>query len=153
MGRAGLARSEAAPGAKYALTASTGLRRPVASPKNEQDARRNVPRHRRHFSQNDLDRLLAAIGECRRACIAANTQAPIGGPIYRAASRLTEEIDLVAELLTGNRRHFWLKPPTSPGSQQPQGPEPDTYDWARERRRAEREREDRTTSSAIWGCS
>jgi hypothetical protein len=98
-------------------------------------------RHRRHFSENDSDRLLAAIGECRRACIAANTKAPIGGPIYRAASRLMEEIDLVAAVLTGDRRHFWLRPHGTPGSEQPRGPEPDTYDWTWERRRAERERE------------
>jgi hypothetical protein len=25
-----------------------------------------------------------------------------------------EEIDLVAEVLTGNRRHFWLKPYSTP---------------------------------------
>ncbi|MDF3063151.1 MAG: hypothetical protein K0S06_3260, partial [Microvirga sp.] len=51
------------------------------------------------------DALLDAIGACRRACIAASSAAPIGGPIYRAANRLMEEIDLVAEVLTGNRRH------------------------------------------------
>ena len=73
-------------------------------------------RHRRHFSANDSAILLAAIGECRRACIAANTKAPIGGPIYRAATRLLEEIDLMAEALTGDRSHFWMKPPTTPGS-------------------------------------
>jgi hypothetical protein len=49
-----------------------------------------------------------------------------------------EEIDLMAEALTGDRRHFWLKPPTSFGSPQPQGPRPDTYDWTWERRKAER---------------
>jgi hypothetical protein len=27
-----------------------------------------------------------------------------------------EEIDLVAEVLTGNRRHLWLKPYSTPGS-------------------------------------
>ena len=60
--------------------------------------------------------LLAAIGECRRACITASFKAPIGGPIYRAATRLMEEIDLMAEALTGDRIHFWTKPPTTPGS-------------------------------------
>jgi hypothetical protein len=35
-------------------------------------------------------------------------------PIYRATSRLMEEIDLVAEVLTGNRRHFWLTPHSTP---------------------------------------
>ena len=40
-------------------------------------------RHPRHFSENNSAALLAAIGECRRACVAANSKAPIGGPIYR----------------------------------------------------------------------
>ena len=98
-------------------------------------------RHRRHFSANDSAFLLAAIGECRRACITASSKAPIGGPIYRAATRLIEEIDLVAEALTGDRRHFWLKPPSTPGSKQPTGPHPDTYDWSWEQTKAKRELE------------
>ena len=85
-------------------------------------------RHKRHFSENDSAALLAAISECRRACIAAQTNATIGGPIYRAVSRLMDEIDLMAEALTGDRRHLWLKPHGTPGSQQPKGPGPDTYD-------------------------
>jgi len=74
-------------------------------------------RHRRHFSAIDSAFLLAAIGECRRACIVASSKAPIGGPIYRAATRLIEEIDLMAEAL--HRRsttflaqaveHSWLE--------------------------------------------
>jgi hypothetical protein len=98
-------------------------------------------RHPRHFSENDSSALLAAIGECRRACVAANSKAPVGGPIYRAAARLMDEIDLVAEVLTGDRRHFWLRPHGTPGSAQPKGPCPDTYDWAWEERKAKRERE------------
>jgi hypothetical protein len=73
--------------------------------------------HRRYFGPNDATALLEAIGTCRRACVTASSVAPIGGPIYRAANRLMEEIDLVAEVLTGNRQHFWLKPHSSPGSQ------------------------------------
>ena len=75
-------------------------------------------RHKRHFGPNDADALLEAIGACRRACVAASTVAPIGGPIYRATTRLMEELDLVAEVLTGNRRHFWLKPHSTPRSPQ-----------------------------------
>jgi hypothetical protein len=97
--------------------------------------------HRRYFGPNDADALLEAIGACRRACIAASTVAPIGGPIYRAANRLMEEIDLGAEVLTGNRRHFWLKPHSTPGSCKPVGPQPDSYDAEWERRKAEREQE------------
>src|SRR5215210_3101056 len=91
--------------------------------------------------QNDSAILLAAISECRRACITGSSKAPIGGPIYLAATRLIEEIDLMAEALTGDRRDFWLKPSSTPGSKQPTGPHPDTYDWTWEQMKAEREPE------------
>ena len=97
--------------------------------------------HRRYFGPNDADALVKAIGACRRACVAASSVAPIGGPIYRAASRLMEEIDLVAEVLTGDRRHFWLTPHSTPGSAKPVGPQPDSYDAEWERRKAERDKE------------
>ena len=67
-------------------------------------------RHKRHFSENDAHALLEAIGECRRACVTALIKAEIGGPVYRGASRLTSEIDIMAEVLTGNRNHFQLRP-------------------------------------------
>jgi hypothetical protein len=95
-------------------------------------------RHKRHFGLNDAGALLEALGACRRACIGASTAAPIGGPIYRATSRLMEEIDLVAEVLTGNRRHFWLTPHSTPGSPKPIGPQPDSYDAEWERKKADR---------------
>jgi hypothetical protein len=97
-------------------------------------------RHPRHFSENDSAALLTAIGECRRACVAANSKAPVAGPIYRAAARLMDEIDLVAEVLTGDRRHFWLRPHGTPGSAQPKRPVP-RHLQAWEERKAERERE------------
>jgi hypothetical protein len=83
--------------------------------------------HRRYFGPNDADALLEAIGACRRACVAASTVAP--------------KIDLVAEVLAGNRRHFWLKPHSTPGSCKPVGSQPDSYDAEWERGKAERERE------------
>jgi hypothetical protein len=52
-----------------------------------------------------------------------------------------DEIDLLAEVLTGNRRHFWLKPHSTPESCKPVGPQPDTYDAEWERRKAERDKE------------
>jgi hypothetical protein len=73
--------------------------------------RRDEPvRHKRHFSENDANALLEAIGECRRACVTALTKAEIGGPVYRGATRLTSEINIMAEVLTGNRNHFQLRP-------------------------------------------
>ena len=97
--------------------------------------------HSRYFGPNDADALLEAIGACRRACVAASGVAPIGGPIYRTANRLMEEVDLVAEVLTGDRRHFWLKPHSTPGSRKPVGPQPGSYHAEGERRKAERDRE------------
>jgi len=47
-----------------------------------------------------------------------------------------QEIDLVAEVLTGDWRHFWLKPSSTPGSPQPRGPHPDTYDQTSEQPKA-----------------
>ena len=95
--------------------------RAVSCPARLIDPRPDV-RHKRHFSENDSAAPPAAISECRRACIAAQTNATIGVPIYRAVSRLMNEIDLMAEALTGDRRHLWLKPHGTPGSQQPKGP-------------------------------
>ena len=60
--------------------------------------------------------------------VAASGVAPIGGPTYRAANCLMDEIDLLAEVLTGNRRYFWLKPHSTPGSSEPVGPQPDSFD-------------------------
>ena len=62
-------------------------------------------------------------------------------PYLPGRTRLIEEIDLMAEALTGDRRHFSLKPSSTPGSKQPSGPKPDTYDWTWEQTKAERERE------------
>jgi hypothetical protein len=58
-----------------------------------------------------------------------------------AATRLIEEIDLMAEALTGDRQHFWLKPSSTPGSKQPTGPQPDTYDWTWTKAERDRERQ------------
>ena len=69
-----------------------------------------MQRHKRYFGPNDSKALLKAIGACREACLSAKRNAPIGGPEYRAVSRLMDEIDLVAEVLTGHRNHFHLRP-------------------------------------------
>jgi len=34
-----------------------------------------------------------------------------------------DEIDLLAEVLTGNRRYFWPKPHSKPSSSKPVGPQ------------------------------
>ncbi|BDC50650.1 hypothetical protein F183_A29660 [Bryobacterales bacterium F-183] len=60
----------------------------------------------RVFDDGDGRVLLAAVGVCRTACVAACTKAPIGGAVYRATSALMDAIDELAEVLTGDRAHF-----------------------------------------------
>jgi len=68
---------------------------------------------RRILTETDRQVLLAAIEQCRKACIDALRRAPCTGDVYRRTSDLVDAIDNVAELLTGNRKHFWLEPSTN----------------------------------------
>jgi hypothetical protein len=70
-------------------------------------------RRRRIFTLMDEHELLEAIGECRRACLAAKTKADIHHPVYDACSGLMAAIDDVAAVLTGDRGYFWTKVPPS----------------------------------------
>jgi hypothetical protein len=70
----------------------------------------------------DERELLKAIGECRRACVAAQSKMEIFSPVYDACSGLMAAIDDMAAVLTGDRHHFWLKVPPSP-SVTPRKPE------------------------------
>src|SRR5215207_5475051 len=57
------------------------------------------------------------MSECRRACIAAQTNATMAvGPCVGGWMEETPR----AEALTGDRRHFWLKPHGTTGSQHSQ---------------------------------
>ncbi len=49
-------------------------------------------------------------GVCRHACNEAIGRAPIRDEIARRAEALKTAIGDVAEVLTGDREHFWLKP-------------------------------------------
>ncbi|KAA2237646.1 hypothetical protein [Salinarimonas soli] len=62
---------------------------------------------KRIFSELDRKALLRALGEARRACIAAQTATPIGGPEHKAAGGVMDAIDDAAEVLTGSRDAFW----------------------------------------------
>lgn len=74
-------------------------------------------RHKRHFSEGDSQVLLDAIGECRRVCAAAFGQGGDRGAGVSGADRLMGEIDLLADVLTGDRhalssaaaRHLWRR--------------------------------------------
>lgn len=72
-------------------------------------------RRQRYFGDVEKQALLQAIGECRAACIKAQTAAPINEPIYRATDVLMDAIDSLAEVLTGDREHFHLKSPPGIG--------------------------------------
>jgi hypothetical protein len=73
-------------------------------------------RTKRIFTDVDSRDLLKAIGECRAACIVASSKAPITGDVYQRCTGLIQAIDDVAEVLTGDRQHFWLRPHSAPPS-------------------------------------
>jgi hypothetical protein len=66
--------------------------------------------HKRVVDPGQRAALLKAIGDCRRACIAHNGSAPIGDEVYKRVDALMDQIDLLAETLTGSREHFHSKP-------------------------------------------
>ena len=67
-----------------------------------------VSHRRRRFLESDTSALLKAVGACRDACIEALRRAPPTDEIARRTRALTDAIDDVVEVLTGNRQHFWL---------------------------------------------
>ena len=71
-----------------------------------------VSHRRRQLFESDKAALL--IGACREACIESLRRAPIDEEIPKRAQALMHAIDDVAEVLTGDRRHFWLKPHGGP---------------------------------------
>ena len=74
-----------------------------------------IQRHRYTSPASSLRRthkqtLIAAIGTCRNACVKARRKADYDSDIYKRLDRLMTTIDDVAESLTGDVEHFWLKP-------------------------------------------
>jgi hypothetical protein len=55
-------------------------------------------------------RLLAALGECRRAILQAQTCLKPSSDVYRLGSALLAAIDALATRLTGDPEYFWTKP-------------------------------------------
>lgn len=80
-------------------------------------------RRRQILMPDDQHELLNALGECRQACIRAKTKADIFSPVYDVCSGLIAAIDDVAAVLTGDRRHFWLKAAPSPPLASPRKPD------------------------------
>ncbi|GEP02293.1 hypothetical protein [Methylobacterium oxalidis] len=50
----------------------------------------------------------------RKECIRVLTKAPIHSPLYKATSGILDAIDELAEAVTGDRKHFHLRAPTTP---------------------------------------
>ena len=67
-------------------------------------------RRRRMFMEDDERRVLQVLRVPRDACIEVNRKAPIYSAVYRSADALIEKIDDVVQALTGDRKHFHLKP-------------------------------------------
>lgn len=54
----------------------------------------------------ETDRLLDALGECRRAATRALTRVKVQGVIYNAIGMLTSTIDVLARMLTGEPSYY-----------------------------------------------
>lgn len=61
-----------------------------------------------------IDAALGAARLCRLDCISLLRAAPIGGPVYQAASAALDAIDGLAGTLTGDRARFWTGPHGTP---------------------------------------
>jgi hypothetical protein len=55
----------------------------------------------------------------RKECIRVLSRAPINSPLYRSVSGIMDAIDGLAEAVTGNRQHFHLQAPRTPGTKLP----------------------------------
>ncbi|OOQ62201.1 hypothetical protein BC343_03930 [Mucilaginibacter pedocola] len=66
-------------------------------------------RTKRFFSELDKRELLNDLKLCRDACIRTLAKAPIQGNVYKGAHRLINEVDTMAECLTGDRKHLHQK--------------------------------------------
>jgi acyl dehydratase len=59
------------------------------------------------------DEVLEKLSVGRRGAIQVSTEAKIGSDEYRAAQSVTDAIDNLAELLTGDSRYFHIQPATA----------------------------------------
>lgn len=74
---------------------------------------------RRVFGQTEETRLLEEARQWRARCVGVLSRAPVGGPVYKAASGILDAIDGLAGAVTGDRSHFHLRAPTTPGPHLP----------------------------------
>lgn len=67
----------------------------------------------RHFSEQDKEDLLQALGACRKALQTADTRLKPFGEEYKACLKVQEAIDELAGFLAGDREYFLEKLPSS----------------------------------------
>lgn len=81
-------------------------------------------RHNRIFVGPEQRDFLDRAALWRKECIRVLSRAPINSPVYQAASGIVDAIDGLAEAVTGDRKHFHLTAPTTPGGNltAPRGP-------------------------------
>ena len=71
--------------------------------------RPSVSGRHRVFGEIHQRELLEALGKCRQTCTHLMRHMTIGGDVYKTTEGVTAAIDKLAEVLTGDRQHFWLK--------------------------------------------
>jgi hypothetical protein len=68
-----------------------------------------------HELRRGAEQALAALEKCRTACCTVGARStPTNGELYKALHRVTEAIDDIAVLLTGDRTHLWAKRHSTP---------------------------------------
>jgi hypothetical protein len=65
--------------------------------------------HRRYFGEPDKQALLDSVKDCRDSTVEAFRKLDPNSDEYRACNKLTEAIDDLVGVLTGDREHFHLK--------------------------------------------
>lgn len=66
---------------------------------------------KRVLSHLTAEAALAEAANCRAACIRPMSEAPISSQAYQKAEALLRAVDDLAEVLTGNSKHFHSPPP------------------------------------------
>lgn len=68
---------------------------------------------KRFLDLNVRQDVLEGLKTARSAATQVHINTDFGSPLYCQASELTRAIDALAELLTGDPEHLWLKPHSS----------------------------------------
>jgi hypothetical protein len=83
--------------------------------KNKNGTSTMAHRTAKRFDSTQQARLLQTLGEARAALIAAAEGMPRKSVPRASLELLVSNIDDAAQILTGNREHFWRRPHATPG--------------------------------------